>query len=240
MTDREDYAQPWPPQQGYGRRYPQDQPWQPPQGASGSRQPGYAQPHQPQYPPGPPQSPHRKSWPARHKLLSGLIAFASLVVIAAALHSVSSPGTGKPVAATLSARAAEPSSAARAKSSASPNATANAEAACYKRGFTSGDIYVRMLSPGIQWEAQELGGEWVWNATLGKCLTSAQMTIATAPMVAGSCTQVGYVADNRQVAEAPHVLRGSAGDGHELAGESDDVRGVGQLGELRVVSGGGR
>jgi hypothetical protein len=29
MTDHEDYGQPWPPQQGYGQQYPQDQPWQP-------------------------------------------------------------------------------------------------------------------------------------------------------------------------------------------------------------------
>jgi hypothetical protein len=53
-----------------------------------------------------------------------------------------------------------------------------------------------MLSPGTQWTAQQLGGEWVWNATRGKCLTSVQMMIATAPLSAGNCTQVGYVADN--------------------------------------------
>jgi hypothetical protein len=53
-----------------------------------------------------------------------------------------------------------------------------------------------MLSPGVQWYAQRLGGEWVWNATLNKCLTSVQLMIATAPTVTGSCTQVGYVADN--------------------------------------------
>jgi hypothetical protein len=36
----------------------------------------------------------------------------------------------------------------------------------------------------------------VWNSTLGKCLTPVQMTIATAPGVAFSCIQLGYVADN--------------------------------------------
>jgi hypothetical protein len=42
------------------------------------------------------------------------------------------------------------------------------------------------------WRAANEG----WNATLKKCLTSAQMMIATAPGVTGACTQVGDVADN--------------------------------------------
>ena len=70
------------------------------------------------------------------------------------------------------------------------------ENTCEKRGFASGDIYVRMIEQGQAPVAQELGGEWVWNATLNKCLTSVQMMIATAPQVTGACTQVGYVADN--------------------------------------------
>lgn len=71
-----------------------------------------------------------------------------------------------------------------------------AENACDKRGLASGDIYVRMITPGLPAQAQELGGEWDWNATLHKCETSVQMMISTAPMTAGNCTQVGYVADN--------------------------------------------
>jgi hypothetical protein len=59
-----------------------------------------------------------------------------------------------------------------------------------------GDIYVRMISPGTQWVTQELGGEWRWDFTTGKFLTSVQLMMATAPMTAGNCTQVGYVADN--------------------------------------------
>jgi hypothetical protein len=34
---------------------------------------------------------------------------------------------------------------------------------CYDRPDASGDIYVRMLSLGVQWQAQELGGEWTWD-----------------------------------------------------------------------------
>jgi len=53
-----------------------------------------------------------------------------------------------------------------------------------------------MITPGIQWTAQELGGGWTWNVTEGKCLTSVQMMMATAPLGTGDCTQAGYVADN--------------------------------------------
>jgi hypothetical protein len=53
-----------------------------------------------------------------------------------------------------------------------------------------------MLSPGVQWQAQELGGEWTWDHVTNKCLTSVQSSIATAPTIPGSCTQVGYVDDN--------------------------------------------
>jgi hypothetical protein len=221
MTDRRDWGQPpqYPPQ-GYGRQWPQEPPWQaqpydpqahqqrigapqppfPPHGQPWP-QPGYGQPpfppQQPGYQPGPP--PRRRSWPARHKVLTGLIAFASLVIIGGIANAAggnkantaaNAPATASPAA------AAHPSSAARPKPSAAGKATPKAEAACEKRAFASGDIYVRMLSPGTQWTAQQLGGEWGWNATLGKCLTSVQMMIATAPTVAGSCTQVGYVADN--------------------------------------------
>jgi hypothetical protein len=89
-----------------------------------------------------------------------------------------------------------PPSNAGATSSASSKAISTAEKACDKRPDASGDIYVRMIQPGQAPVAQELGGEWVWNVTLNKCLTSVQMMIATAPQSAGTCTQVGYVADN--------------------------------------------
>lgn len=67
---------------------------------------------------------------------------------------------------------------------------------CYARKDESGDVIVRVKSHGAPAVAQRLSGVWVWNVTLGKCLTSAQMVIATAPAAPGSCTWVGYVADN--------------------------------------------
>jgi hypothetical protein len=53
-----------------------------------------------------------------------------------------------------------------------------------------------MKSPGVAPVAQRLGGNWIWDKTTSKCLTSVQMMIASAPQIAGNCTQVGYVVDN--------------------------------------------
>jgi hypothetical protein len=68
--------------------------------------------------------------------------------------------------------------------------------ACDNRSPASGDIYVRMVTPGSPAQAEELGGVWRWDHAIGKCLTSVQLTVATAPRSAGHCTQVGYVVDN--------------------------------------------
>ena len=154
---------------------------------------GYTVPQMPA-----PRRARRKPSRKRNVVLLAVAAFFLIGVIGAALGAGKQANTAAtaPASTTSASHAARPSSAAAAKSSAPPNATAKAEAACGKRGFASGDIYVRMLSPGIQWAAQELGGEWVWNVSLGKCLTSVQMAIATAPRSAGNCTQVGYAADN--------------------------------------------
>jgi hypothetical protein len=53
-----------------------------------------------------------------------------------------------------------------------------------------------MITPGLLPQAQGLGVAWDWNHILSKCETSVQMMVSTAPMTAGNCTQVGYVADN--------------------------------------------
>jgi len=88
------------------------------------------------------------------------------------------------------------SSTAQPTSSATSKAIDDAANACDNRPDASGDIYVRMVPPGVPAQAQELGGEWRWNSSLGKCQTSVQLMISTAPISAGNCTQVGYVADN--------------------------------------------
>jgi hypothetical protein len=142
-----------------------------------------------QMPPPPPSRARRKPPRKRNVILLAIATFFLIGVIADALGggNHTNMAVNAPIA---TATASHP------ESSASPNTTTKAEAACGKRGFTSGDIYVRMLSPGIQWTAQELGGEWTWNAVLNKCMTSVQLMIATAPLSSGNCTQVGYKADN--------------------------------------------
>lgn len=69
---------------------------------------------------------------------------------------------------------------------------------CYARKPASGDIYVRMKSPGTSTVAQELGGQWTWNHVTSTCQTSVQWIIASAPTGIGNCTWVGYKADNRR------------------------------------------
>jgi hypothetical protein len=112
---------------------PQGQPWpqpgyQPPQGPPGWQQPGYGQqgygqppftPPQPGYQPGP-QRP-RKSWPARHKVLTGLIAFGCVIVIGVAANAAGSSSSSSSAASTA-AQAPAPSStaASAAPSSAAP------------------------------------------------------------------------------------------------------------------------
>jgi hypothetical protein len=150
----------------------------------------------PQMPP--PRRVRRKPPRKRNLILLAIAAFSLIGGIGDALGVGKQANTAAtiPTSTTVASHAAQPVPTAKPRSSATANATAKAETACGKRGLASGDIYVRMLSPGIQWTAQELGGEWVWNVSLDKCLTSVQMTIATAPRSAGNCTQVGYVADN--------------------------------------------
>src|SRR5579862_2975923 len=139
--------------------------------------------------PSPPRSARRKPPRRRDVILAAIAVLFVIGVIANALGGGKHANTAVN-AATATATSSHPAS------SASPNATVKAEAVCERRGLASGDIYVRRLSPGTQWRARERGGEWVWNASLGKCLTSVQMAIATAPLSAGNCTQVGYKGDN--------------------------------------------
>jgi hypothetical protein len=178
---------PYPPQQPYGQ---QPYPGQPPYQEMPYGQP-YRQPRpfgQQQWPPSPGHGrPRRKSWPRRHKVLTALGGVAGLIVISSIASQASSGGHQTSAAATApappSSASAAPSSSASTQPApaASAKAIANAEDACGKRPASSGDIYVRMIQPGQAPVAQELGGEWVWNASLNRCLTSVQMIIAAAP-----------------------------------------------------------
>jgi hypothetical protein len=122
------------------------------------------------------------------------IAAAALAAGTLALITACGPSSS---AAAPAAPAKTPQSPARTAAAASPRPAAkSASDACYRRKPASGDIYVRMTVPGLAAQAQELGGEWTWNVTEHRCLTSVEMIIATAPTEAGNCTQVGYTAGN--------------------------------------------
>lgn len=200
-----------PPWNPYGQREPNQWQGQPPyQGTP------YGQPYQQDRPNGQqtrPTSGHRgrpprKSWPRRHKVLTALGALVALIIIggiASAAGGRTQASSSAPAAAGTSAAPSATSSPTRkAIHSASPSATSSpkrkaiqtAADACDNRPDASGDIYVRMIQPGTSAQAQELGGEWRWDYTTSKCLTSVQLMIATAPHTPGTCTQVGYVADN--------------------------------------------
>jgi hypothetical protein len=187
---------PWPggPQGGY-----------PPTGQGGGPFPGYTPNQVP-----PPRRPHRKPPKKRNIVLLSVAGLFVIGVIAAAVN-----GSGKPaktLAATASsAAAARTSSSAAARASAAAVASAKAVDACAKRPPASGDILVRTVTPGGSPQARQLGGKWAWDHSSNKCLTSVQLVMATAPLSAGDCTQVGYVADNpgydpnATAAPLPHV-----------------------------------
>jgi hypothetical protein len=104
------YGQQYPPQ-GYGQQYPpQGQPWQPPQPYGQQyppppwQQPGYGQPPfppQPGYQP-PQPAPRGKSWPARHKVLTGFLAFCGLVFVIGIAAAAASPSSSTSSTSALS------------------------------------------------------------------------------------------------------------------------------------------
>lgn len=187
------------PQQGYGQpQFPYGQPPYPE--VAPSFQPRYGQPdpqwQQPQYQaPAPPQAQKRKK--GRGPLIG---CAAVLLLIVVAIIAIGANGGSKPSASFASAPASHAASpAAKATGSAKATKTSQTSAAvkaCEARPNPGGDFYLRMLSPGTGWYSQELGDEYTWNYTLGKCLTGEQLMMATAPQNNGSCTQAGLVSEN--------------------------------------------
>jgi hypothetical protein len=205
------------PPPGYQQpQYQQPQYQQPPWPQSGYQQ---AWPPPGQQPPSGPNRPPQRPWFRRHPVWSGALAVLALLFVAGAIgdaiqgppkqtaadSAVSSATTSLAASAQPTPRisgsttpAADSKTSLKATVKSKPKGSSiNAEAdACDNRQNASGDIYVWMLVPGIQAEAQELGGEWRWDYATNKCLTSVQLTLAAAPTNPGTCTQVGYVADN--------------------------------------------
>lgn len=76
------------------------------------------------------------------------------------------------------------------------NTSTGAADKCRARKPSSGDIIVRMITPGQQPVAQRLGGEWLWNNTTKTCQSSLEFMISTAPPGTGFCTQVALASSN--------------------------------------------
>lgn len=144
--------------------------------------------------------PRRRARRKRSRKLNAFLLFCAAIFVIAVIASALGNGNGNSpksaAAAVSSGHSVKASSRAGSQASAASKAIAAAEKACQKRGFSSGDIYLRMIQPGEAPVAQQLGGEWQWDNTTDKCLTAVQWDIATAPRSAGNCTQVGYVSDN--------------------------------------------
>jgi hypothetical protein len=210
---REPQRPPYAPQQPYGQQSdPQGQPQyeqqdrgpyqgqpdqdQPPHEGQPDGPPGGQPPPYPGAghgygaPPSGPQPPRGHRRRRRHlvrNILAGTIAVIVAIIVISVLASHGSGG---------SAASSSGPSATRSSPTASPPAISAAEKACHNRPDASGDIYVRMIKPGVPTQVQELSGEWRWDSATSKCLTSVQFMIAAAPRSAGNCTQVGYAADN--------------------------------------------
>jgi Host cell surface-exposed lipoprotein len=157
-SQRQPYGQPWPPQ---NQQYPPQVP------------PGLQPPFMPLQP-----QPKRKSWPARHKVLTGLMAVGALIVIIAAASASSKPSTpaadtgaasssSSPSAAVSSAAASEAPSTPAAPASLSMTG-AQQQAVDAARGY---------LSEGQGFSEQGLLGQLTSSAGNGFAKSDAEFAI---------------------------------------------------------------
>jgi len=129
------YSPDHPPTYAYRQHHyaPQSPPEQspPPQSPPEQSSPEQGQSRQGQRAPVPPQQPLRRgpSWPVRHKVLSGLIAVASIGIIAAVASSSNSPSQHTANGATPTTRIAAPNNTAAATNTAAAGSTTGARSA---------------------------------------------------------------------------------------------------------------
>lgn len=147
--------------------------------------------HYPRQPSGP-QRPRRKRLRKRGFIV---LAIGVVVILIAIIANASGAKSGKPGNQKLSA-ASSAAALAASRADAKKSAIVKAEHVCGERPPASRDVYVRIVKPDTSPEVQQLGGQWRWDHTTGKCLTAVHFMTATAPRSAGHCTQVGYVTDN--------------------------------------------
>jgi hypothetical protein len=165
--------QPWE-QPQFGQQQPYGQPWQP----QGQQYPPQAPPWQQQ--PVPPQrAPKRKSWAARHKVVTGFIAAGAITIIAVAASS-----SNKPIApaADSTTAASSPASSAAAPSSAAASSAPSTTAAPASPAMSGAqqqavDAAQSYLSEGQGFSEQGLLGQLTSNAGNGFPKSDAEFAI---------------------------------------------------------------
>lgn len=141
------------PEQDYGSQYPPpDQPWQAP---GTLPQSGHGEQHSYL----PPQPARRKSWTARHKVLTSLISVAGLIVVADVAGAVGSPGTKKPVASTAAVAAPASSVAAASISAAAPDCSTQAKTWVNGSNLTTFGSDIGAFGSALQTLAGDLTGD---------------------------------------------------------------------------------
>lgn len=104
-----------------------------------------------------------------------------------------------PVAAVVMAAGC---SAGSSSSSAVPAATHSAKpakdgsAACSRKKHAYGDLLVRTTEPGAQAVTSGIGGGWIWDHVIGKCLDAVEWAVATAGTADGECTTIALSSSN--------------------------------------------
>jgi hypothetical protein len=155
------YAQPWPPQDQQDA--PPPPPWQ----------------QQPAMPPQTPKGQKRKSWPARHKVLTGLIAFGALVVIiavASASNKPSTPASDTSAAGSSTSPSAAVSSAAASSAPSTPAAPASPSmTGAQQQGVDAAESY---LSEGQGFSEQGLLSQLTSSAGNGFPKSDAEFAIS--------------------------------------------------------------
>jgi hypothetical protein len=154
------YGQPWPPQDQ--QNAPQPPPWQ----------------QQSAMPPQTPKGHKRKSWPARHKVLTGLIAFGALVVIIAVASTSNKPST-TPSVTSAAGNSASPSAALSSAAASSAPSTPAAPASSSMTGAQQQvvDAAQGYLSDGQGFSEQGLLSQLTSSAGNGFSTSDAEFAI---------------------------------------------------------------
>src|SRR6185437_10584259 len=191
------------PGDGGGWRPPE---WEGGQDRNGQRgyQPGatqsYFQPAPPAQPPyGPPPPPRGKSWPARHKALTGVLGLAALIIIIVAVGAGGPPGSRTPTGLTTPA-------------------TATATGTPVKQATQAATVTHKALPAPAPATRAAVAPPPATQAAVAPPPASAAAPAACSPLTnGGKCYEPGEFCRN-----ADHGASGVAGDGKAITCEDND------------------